>query len=138
MSIGSRFYPQNELKIVFYQFYWVGCCLRCATASEIPSKNIKSCYLRVFLNFQSSKAKRYPQFDHKYQIFSILVIALGPICDAATISYNNIIQKNTQCSYPQLQKASYNVYGNTGPSFMLSSIINISTLTTIIHKILVT
>ena len=116
-SIGSRFYPQNELKIVFFQFYQLGCCLRCATASEIPSKNIKSCYLRVFLDVQSSKAKNTLNLTTNIKFFDVLVIALGPICDAATISYKRTPNAVTlNCTRQD------NVYGHIGPSFMLSSI----------------
>ena len=53
----------------------------CATASELTSKDIKSCYLGVFQDFQSSKAIKYPQFHNKCQVFDVLLIASGQICD---------------------------------------------------------
>ena len=31
--------------------------------------------------------QRYPQFDHKYLVFDVLVIAFGQMCDETTISH---------------------------------------------------
>ena len=116
-SIGLRFYPQNELKIWFYQFHQLGCCLNRATASDLPTKNIKSGYLRVFLDVQSSNDIKYPQFDHKYQVFAVLVITLGQICDGKTLSFKRTPNAVTlNCTRQD------NVYGHFRPSFMLSSI----------------
>ena len=67
--------------------------------------------------FSHLKLKKYPQFDHKYQVFDVLVIALGPICDAATILYKRTPNAVTlNCTRQD------NVFGHIGPSFMLSSI----------------
>ena len=116
-SVGCEFYPQNELLNGFCQFDQLGCCLRSGNTSKLPLKNIKSKYLRVFFEARSFTFIKYPQYDHKYQVFDVLVTALGRVCDETTMSHKRTPNAVTLSIVRQV-----NVYGSIRPSFMLSSI----------------
>ena len=60
---------------------------------------------------------KYPQYDHKHQVFDVLATALGQVCDETTMSHKRTLNAVTLSIVRQ-----DNVYGSIRPSFMLSSI----------------
>ena len=66
---------------------------------------------------RSFKYIKYPQYDHKYQVFDVLVTALGQVCDETTMSHKRTPNAVTLSIVKQVK-----VYGSIRPSFMLSSI----------------
>ena len=45
------------------------------------------CYLRVFVEYKSSNAMKYPRLDYKYQVFDVLEIAFVRLHDETAISH---------------------------------------------------